>query len=135
MVFYIAVWQALDIVPSSRKGYRGDLSSQSPEMPTTNLASLTGIGALLQFLNHKLVLQCIICCYDMWRISKLCFIFSGEAENSGSPEVKKISFAMKSPPKKKGASSELAKLAGFNPSPELGKKPDVGKKSGVGGKK
>ena len=71
----------------------------------------------------------------MSRISKLCFIFSGEAENSGSPEAqKKTSFTVKSPLKKKGL-GELAKLAGFNPSPELGKKPDVGKKSGVGGKK
>ena len=71
----------------------------------------------------------------MENFKALFHFFSREAENSGSPEVKKISFAMKSPPKKKGASSELAKLAGFNPSPELGKKPDVGKKSGVGGKK
>ena len=65
----------------------------------------------------------------MWSISKLCFIFSGEAENSGSPEVqKKISFTVKSPVKKKG---ELAKLAGFNPSPESA----VGKRPGGGGKK
>ena len=47
--------------------------------------------------------------------------FSGDAENSGSPEVqKKISFTVK-----KGL-GELAKLAGFNPSPE----PDVGKRPG-----
>ena len=65
----------------------------------------------------------------MWRISKLGFIFSGEAENSGSPEVqKKISFTVKSPSKLKG---EMARLAGFNPSPESA----VGKRPGGGGNK
>ena len=45
---------------------------------------------------------------------------------------KKISFTVKSPLK---MSRELARIAGFNPSPELGKKPDVGKKPGGVGRK
>ena len=124
---------------SSRPGYRGDLSSQSLEMPTTNSALLPGQGALLDFLKHELVLQLPWSCLVALFVDMICgefrssvSFFSGEAENSGSPEVqKKISFTVKSPPKKKGASSELAKLSAFNPSPEsaVGKRPGgVGKK-------
>jgi hypothetical protein len=71
----------------------------------------------------------------MWRISKLCVIFSGEAEGSSLPEGRPppppppISFVIsKSPSKLKG---EMARLAGFNPSPESA----VGKRPGGGGKK
>ena len=80
MVFYIAVWQALDIVPSSRKGYRGDLSSQSPEMPTTNSALLPGKGALLDFLKHELVLQLPWSCLVALFVDMIC----GEFQSSVS---------------------------------------------------
>ena len=52
-VFILLFWQPLENVPSNRKGHRsnigGDSSSQSPAMQTTNLASLPGNGALLDF--------------------------------------------------------------------------------------
>ena len=136
MDLYCFFWQALDIVKSSRKGYCGNLTSQSPEMPTTNSALLPGQGALLDFLKHELVLQLPWSCLVALFVDMICgefrssvSFFSGEAENSSSPEVqKKISFTVKSPSKLKG---EMARLAGFNPSPESA----VGKRPGGGGKK